>query len=120
MGLILWIDGNTFATELIEKVFKKKKLEFYSLPVASDFAYLISDLNPEVLVLDAQTALNALNEVKLQYEKTSGFYGKPVIILNPRAGLDFIKNQIGVLNRPLDPFDMDSKIKKMLNSIKES
>ena len=44
MGLVLWIDQNTFASSLVEKVFKQKGLAFYTIPHARDFLYLVEDL----------------------------------------------------------------------------
>ena len=116
MGLILWIDANTFATSLIEKAFKKKDIPFYTLPSARDFVYLIEDLNPAVLVLDAQTLLNDLAQVKDQYEKSDGFKGKPVIILESRPGLEFIANKVGDLLLPLDPFQVHQQIEKIIKT----
>jgi hypothetical protein len=114
MDLIFWVDANTFATSLIEKVFKKKDIPFYCVADARDFIYLIEDLNPSVLVFDAQTLLNDLASVRNQYEKSNGFKGKPVIILGPMAGLEFIENKVGELEIPIDPFKVYHQIKKII------
>lgn len=114
MGLVLWIDVNTFATGLIEKVFKKKNLEFYALSSAKDFAYLIEDLKPALLVIDAKTALDSLERFRAQYEQTSGFAGIPVVILDHQPGLEFIQNRSMHLKRPLDPFEVAEVLNKFL------
>ncbi|HXH75769.1 MAG TPA: hypothetical protein VNJ08_12420 [Bacteriovoracaceae bacterium] len=113
MGLVFWIDQNEIATKLFEKVFKERGLPFYTISSVSDFSYLIADLNPELLVLDAETALKDLNRLKQQYEATEGFQGKPVILINALPGLEFISNVIGEIKRPINPFQLPDQLNKM-------
>jgi hypothetical protein len=113
VGLILWIDQNELATELIARVFKGKNKPFYTLNSAADFSYLIRDLNPELIVLDGETCVKSLSALRQQYEQTQGFYEKPVVLLGPRPELDFIKNLKGTLLRPIDPFELPELLSKM-------
>ena len=116
MGLVLWIDENTFASSLFEKAFKKKGKDFYTLATAQDFAYLVSDLDPEVIVLDAQTALKSKERFIEQFNETSGFNGKPFILLDPKPGLEFVQNKIGEINRPIEAFALVELIEKILKN----
>lgn len=114
MGLVLWIDQNELATGLFEKVFKEKGKKFYTLNSVSDFSYLISDLDPALIVIDAATALKDLESFKKQYEKTGGLLGKPVVIVDPLPGLEFIQKIIGTINRPINPFELPEKLSKLV------
>ena len=113
MGLILWIDENAFATSLIEKACKKKGQAFYSVSNVIDFAYLVTDLRPSVIVVDALTALGNLERFKAQYEETQHFNSLPVIVLG--SGLEFLKPR-GELKRPIDPFKVTEEIQKILSN----
>jgi hypothetical protein len=104
MGLILWIDQNGFASSLIEKVFKKKDLPFYTIPHARDFTYLVDDLKPALIVIDASTALRDLDVFREQYEKSQTMKETPWAVIGAWTGLEFIKIKKGELPRTLDPF----------------
>lgn len=110
MGLVLWIDQNTFATSLLEKVFKKKNLEFYTISTAQDFVYLIDDLKPELLVLDSRTALEYRESLEKQYAASETLRKLPVIVLDESENLPFVENVIGQINRPFDPFQIPAKL----------
>ena len=114
MGLVLWIDQNELATGLFEKVFKDKGEKFYTLNSVLDFGYLISDLDPLVIVVDAATALKDLGAFKRQYDETQGFFGKKVIIVDPLPGLEFVQNLSGTINRPINPFELPEKLRKLI------
>lgn len=116
MGLVLWIDQNTFATGLLEKVFKKKNLPFYSLASASDFLYLVEDLNPESIVLDSKTILEDLEKFTAQYNQSEKLKTLPIIILDPLPELGFIKNAQGEIKRPFDPFDIPDRLRGILKA----
>jgi DNA-binding NtrC family response regulator len=106
MGLILWIDENTFATSLLEKVFKSKNLPFYTLSDAKDFLYIVNDLRPDLLVLDALT-IKATEETFLkQYENSEILASLPVVVIGSGEDLPFLKNKIGFIQRPFDPFEI--------------
>lgn len=111
MGLVLWIDQNTFASSLVEKVFKKKGLPFYTISSVNDFLYLIEDLNPEVVVIDSATALDNLEAFKGQYNSMKKL---PVITIDHKSGMDFLENRIGEIKRPFDPFKMPEIISNFL------
>lgn len=111
MGLTLWIDQNTFATNLLEKVFKKKDLELYTLARGQDFAYLIHDLKPEVLVIDVKTASTDLEIFKAEFLSSPEISGLPVILID--GDLDFVPNKIGEIKRPFDPFKIPDMIFRM-------
>lgn len=113
MGLVLWIDSNTFATGLLEKVFKKKALPFYTIPNAQDFAYLVEDLRPEVIVLDTKTALDALDAFKTQYESIKQL---PFILIDHTDELPFIENVRGQIKRPFDPFQVPQILNQILKA----
>ncbi len=104
MNLVLWIDENTFATTLLEKAFKGQNLAFYSLDHANDFIYLVEDLKPRLIVLDAKTALSQLGSLKQQYESSETLKNLPFIMIDDILELSFIENKIGEIHRPFDPF----------------
>lgn len=115
MGLILWIDQNTFATSLLEKVFKKKELPFYTLANASDFTYLVDDLNPVLIVMDTKTALSHLESFKSQFESSEKLRSLPFVWVDGQShDLDFVKNVVGKIERPFDPFEIPEKLKNIL------
>jgi DNA-binding NtrC family response regulator len=116
VGLVLWIDQNTFATALLEKVFKKKNLPFYTLESAKDFLYLVEDLGPSVIVLDTKTAAEAMEAFKTQYESSPKLQALPFILLDESNELSLIKNVSGHIKRPFDPFEIPEIIKKILNA----
>jgi FixJ family two-component response regulator len=115
VGLVLWIDQNTFATGLLEKVFKKKNLPFYTLASAADFLYLVEDLGPRCLVLDSKTILTDLEKFKTQYESEK-LQNLPVILLDPVPELSFIKNVQGEIVRPFDPFNIPDRLFAILKA----
>lgn len=113
MGLVLWIDQNTFATGLLEKVFKKKALSFYTIPNAQDFVYLVEDLKPEVIVLDTKTAMDNLEAFKTQYESIKHV---PFILVDHTNELPFIENVSGHIKRPFDPFQVPQILNQILKA----
>ena len=106
MGLIFWIDENTFATSLVEKALKSEGLEFYTVASARDFAYLIQDLKPQIVVIDPATVLKDIELFHKQYQDTEGFFGAHVVFLGESAELSFVTNPNSVLSRPFDPFKL--------------
>ncbi len=114
MGLILWIDQNTFATGLLEKVFKKKNVSFYTITSVQDFVYLVADLKPELIVLDSVTAVAGLEALKQQYQASELLQGLPVILIEEALELNFLGNVIGKIDRPFDPFEIPEKIQRLL------
>lgn len=116
MGLVLWIDQNTFATGLLEKVFKKRNLPFYTLSVANDFVYLVEDLRPEVIVLDARTATDHLEAFKAQYDSSEALRSLPFVIIDDHGELGFITNVSGHIKRPFDPFMVPELLQKIFTA----
>lgn len=116
VGLVLWIDSNTFATGLLEKVFKRQGLPFYTLESAADFTYLVDDLKPELLILDGKTALENVALLKSQFESSEALRKLPVIFIDPVPGLEFIENKIGQINRPFDPFKIPETLQNIFKS----
>jgi hypothetical protein len=114
MGLILWIDANTFATGLLEKVFKDQGFSFYCLENVNDFSYLVEDLRPSVLVLDYKTYENGVHRFNEQYQGSELLKNIPFIIIDGSHEDLGISNIIGHLKRPFDPFELPHQIKKML------
>ncbi len=117
MGLVLWIDSNTFATGLLERVYKQRGLPFYALETAADFSYLIEDLRPVVLVIDVATAKTAGDALRLQYATAPLFRTLPVITIDGSSEVDFLENRIGQINRPFDPFQIPDIIQAMLGQL---
>lgn len=116
MGTVLWIDQNTFASNLIEKVFKKKALPFYTLKVPRDFAYLVDDLKPSVIVLDGETARVHLEAFKAEYSSSISMQKTPFILINPSQEFAFLKS-IGEIKKPIDPFAIPDMIQKILGNL---
>lgn len=103
MGLVLWIDQNTFATGLLEKVFKKKNLPFYTLESVDDFLYLIEDIKPKLIVLDRQTFRANPEAFKRQYQ-SEVLKSLPFVLIDPDESLGFIATVVGQIRKPFDPF----------------
>lgn len=114
MGLVLWIDQNTFASDLLQKVFKQKNLSFYTLTSVDDFLYLVEDLKPQIIVLDTVTYQSNKEAFTQQYKASTVLQQTPTVLLDNDGSLDFIENQIGSLKRPFDPFKIPEQLKQML------
>lgn len=112
MGLIFWIDENTFATSLIERALKGQGIDFYTVKDAKDFLYLIHDLRPQIIVIDSQTAQKDKDVFKKQFEDSQSFLGAKLVIINDNGVLDFL-GEAHHLNRPIDPF----KLKEFFSKI---
>jgi DNA-binding NtrC family response regulator len=113
MGLVLWIDSNTFATGLLERVFKRRGIPFYALESAEDFSYLIDDLRPELLVLDGATARASGGALRRQYEASPALRALPVITIGDAADLALLENRVGQIDRPFDPFKIPDIIQEI-------
>ncbi len=113
MGLVLWIDQNTFASSLLEKVFKKKGLEFYTIPHARDFVYLVEDLKPALIVLDGATVRNDLEVFRNQYEASELLRKTPAIVIGNWSEIEFITEKRGELGRTFDPFDIPALLQRL-------
>lgn len=116
MGMVLWIDQNTFASNLIEKVFKKKNLTFYSLEAPKDFAYLVEDLKPSIIVLDSETAMTHLDALKVQFDSSANIQQSSFIVIGKSDDLGFL-NIAGHLKKPLDPFTVPEQIQKIMGNL---
>lgn len=106
MGLIFWIDENTFATSLAERALTGQGVDFYTVNSAKDFAYLIVDLKPQTIVIESHTVLKELALFREQYEATQKFFGAKIVLINPLAELSFLENTAGTLNVPFNPFTL--------------
>lgn len=111
LGLVLWVDENTFSTSLLEKVFKKKGLPFYTISSSADFLYLVHDLKPEVLVIDSITGRKNLDSLKRESLEWSNI---PVILIEDDSELAFLQNKIGVIKRPFDPFEIPKVVQDFM------
>jgi len=116
MGLVLWIDQNSFATTLIERVFKKKLLLFYSVSSVEDFAYLVDDLDPALIVLDSETFHSNPEAFMKQYLNSFKMQSLPFILLEPSGDFSFIKNKIGELKKPLEPFALPEMLARIFEA----
>lgn len=115
MGLVLWIDQNTFSAGLVEKAFKRSKASFYSLSSVSDFAYLVEDLKPKVIVLDTETFLANQAAFLEQYRASATMQQLPFILLGS-SDLSALKNVLGRILKPFDPFLIPAQIESMLEA----
>lgn len=113
MGPIIWIDQNTFATSLLENVFKSHKISLFTLDNVIDFSYLIDDLSPSLLVLDGETVKENLEAFTLQYETNQKLRTIPKIIIGDTDDLSFVENKIGLISRPFDPFKIPEIVEKL-------
>ena len=116
MGLVLWIDQNTFATDLIERIFKKKSLSLYTIQSVEDFSYLVDDLSPSLVVLDTETFFKNPQAFLWQYEKSLKMQALPIILLGPEGDFSFLKNKIGVIKKPIEPFELPELLMKMISA----
>lgn len=116
MGLIFWIDQNTFRSSLIERVFKKKQLPFYTLSSLEDFSYLVDDLGPVLVVLDGQTYQQNPEAFRKQYEASQKMQNIPFILLEPKGEMGFIKKKVGELRTPVEPFELPELLSKIFTA----
>ncbi len=114
MGLIFWIDKNTFSNTLLEKVFKTANMPFYTQKSAEDIGYLVEDLKPSLIVLDSSTFLDHADAFKEQYLVSISMQKIPFVLIDPVPSMEFIKHQVGRLQKPLAPFEMPQALKNML------
>lgn len=110
--MVLWIDGNTFAADLIQRVFKSRSLPFYTIPDVRDFAYLVEDLLPELIVIDGDTARKDLGLLREQYERTEALRRARFVVIGSWEGLDFIEGKKGPISRELDPFKVPELLRE--------
>jgi two-component SAPR family response regulator len=116
MGLILWIDHNTFATSLLEKVFKKQSLPFYTVNQVDDFSFLVEDLKPALIVLNVETFLQNTDSFLKQYHASVSIQDTPFVVIGAHESLSFIKNKIGELHKPLEPFQIPDQLRVILTA----
>jgi hypothetical protein len=117
MGLVLWIDQNTMATNLIQRVFKQKNLPFYELPSVVDFSYLVEDLRPSLIVLDNLTFKQNPEVFKQQYGASELMRSIPFVLLDNDGSMNFIERRAGDLKRPLEPFRLPEILNDMLERL---
>lgn len=115
MGLVLWIDHNTFSSSLIERVFKTKQLPFYSLTSVDDFSYLVDDLNPALIVLDAETYSRNPEAFMKQYLASDKMRETAFILLEAQGDFSFLKKKLGELKKPLAAFEIPETLQKLLS-----
>lgn len=116
MGLIFWVDENKFLSDLVEKVFKKKGLEFYHLESIADFSFRAIDLAPEVIVLDSEIFQKHREILDKQFKDHPELKKYRYVIKGENLSVPFIENQIGSLPLPLDPFVVPERIESFLSN----
>lgn len=79
-----------------------------------DFSYLIEDLRPELIVLDSKTASEYLNAFKVQYDASELLQSLPFIFIDEE--IPGIKNVLGIITRPFDPFTITEKLQSFLSN----
>jgi hypothetical protein len=115
MGLVLWIDQNVVAADLVERIFKKRELPFYSISGVDDFLYLVDDLAPQVVVLEGQIFQQNKERFLAQYQASPKLQATPFILLAPIEGMGPIKKIIGEISRPFDPFKIPDLIENLIS-----
>lgn len=114
MGLIFWVDKNTFSNGLLEKVFKTASMPFYTQTSVKDIRYLVEDLKPALIVLESTTFLDHAEAFKEQYLSSTLMQMTPFVLIDPIPSMEFIKHQLGRLEKPLAPFEIPHKLKNIL------
>lgn len=114
MGLVLWIDQNTFASSLLEKVFKQKGFDFYTISHGRDFVYLVDDLKPTLIIIDAATVRQDKEAFRNQYESSENLRKTPMAVIGNWSELEFIQEKKGELPRTFDPFLIPDLLKNIL------
>jgi DNA-binding NtrC family response regulator len=112
LGLVLWIDENKFATDLLEKVFKQKDLPFYTLDNVRDFSFLVEDLKPEMIVLDVKTASRHKELFKAQFDASPAMKNIPFVLIGDEKEFTYVK-KMGEIKRPFDPFSIPEVLEKL-------
>jgi hypothetical protein len=115
MGLVLWIDENSLSTSLVQRVFKRRGLPFYSLTEIRDFTFLIEDLKPALLVLDAATFQHHKDMILSQYSSSLLMQQIPVVVLGAGEEMGWIRNKAGQILKPFDPFEVPDVLLKILS-----
>lgn len=116
MGLVLWIDENALSASLVERVFKRRGLAFYSLTKIDHFSYLIDDLRPALIVLDGATFAAHRELIVSQYQASEFMQQVPMVLLAPQENMDWIKNKMGTIPKPFDPFEIPQIITRILGT----
>lgn len=101
--MVFWIDQNTFASSLMSKFMKDKHMAFYTHDKAQDFAFLVEDLKPQLIVLDQKTVCGNLSGFKQEYLNSPQFRATPVVAIGSWEGLEFIENKHALIDLPLKP-----------------
>lgn len=112
LGLVLWIDENKFATDLLEKVFKQKALPFYTLDNVRDFSFLVEDLKPEMIVLDVKTASRHKELFRAQFDASPALKNIPFVLIGDEKEFTYVK-KMGEIKRPFDPFTIPEVLEKL-------
>ncbi len=112
--LVLWIDNNEVRRKLFEKILKNNKISFHTQDSAKDFVYLVKDLSPNLIVIDSQTALSHLEELKRQYLESQHFNSIPVAIIDDIPELDFIKPSHFEMKSPIEAFEIPRILEELL------
>ncbi len=116
MGLVLWIDENALSASLVERVFKRRGLDFYCLTKIDHFSYLIDDLRPALIVLDGATFAANRELILSEYQASELMQEVPVVLLAPQENMDWIKNKIGTIPKPFDPFEIPDLLTRILGT----
>lgn len=70
---VIWIDQTKFICKLAEGLLAEHGVSCYTLDRADDFSYIISDLEPDLIICDLKTVSVNLDKFK---EQVSDFEGK--------------------------------------------
>ncbi len=82
---------------------KDKHIPFYTHAEAKDFAFLIDDLKPVLIVLDQKTAQENLPLFKQEFEKSVLMKTIPCVVIGTWDDLDFIPKKHAQIELPLKP-----------------
>ncbi len=116
---VFWIDSSKFVTDVVSATLREENITCYTHGSADNFHFILEDMRPEVLVVDAST----LGENTQVFFKTleSGVESSkiPVVLLGNEEELQTLskkyKSQIkGIIKKPLAPMALTNELKKIL------
>lgn len=108
-NLVLLIEKEKFVRNLCSEIFKVKSGKIHTIESIIDHYYLISDLNPSIIVFDVKTVGNELD--KLLASSTSKF-----IAIGDQEDKENVGNRVNLfIQKPLVVSHLYEQINAVLN-----